>query len=616
MCGISVIISCCTCSDNNCCKIPNAQHILLLKNRGPDAFHNYKTKIMDKIDLIVNASVLHQRGPLSAAQPLISENGAVLLWNGEIFNDEVVGLESGKNDTEFVLNELNHCQDTVPLNFLTKINGPYAFVFIDGEVKNLWFGKDIFGRRSLLWKKHAKEKCSFLWISSVGDGTDDWEEIPANGIYCLNFKKFPSLVCFPWSQPISGIENYIGVSSEAVAQYRLKSECIQTPILRTLNSVVLRDRVANESVFQYICNLYNFHQSDEPLSLKKLEETAMQSDLTKIIPEILEELCASNPFRETVENFICLFSESVKKRIKNHPFVCKNCFVQNISACSHTSLAVLFSGGIDSMMLAYMANQHLPEGAVIDLLNVSFEHTIRAHIGSGKSKSYTSPDRKTGISGYDELKRVCPRRKWNFVEINVTAEDLTHCREERIKYLIKPCTTVLDDSIGCATWFAARGEGLVAREDEKLSGRYSSPARVVLLGMGADEQLGGYSRHRNKYSSGGWKALVAEIGLEIDRISDRNLGRDDRIVSDSGREARFPFLDENLVGFLNSLPIHLKANLEFPRGLGEKILLRLAAFHLGLRSAAILPKRAIQFGSRIAFTEIREKGSNVCSRLK
>lgn len=41
-----------------------------------------------------------------------------------------------------------------------------------------------------------------------------------------------------------------------------------------------------------------------------------------------------------------------------------------------------------------------------------------------------------------------------------------------------PSNTVLDDSIGCAIWFAARGEGVIRPRDEEEPVPYTSPARV------------------------------------------------------------------------------------------------------------------------------------------
>lgn len=135
--------------------------------------------------------------------------------------------------------------------------------------------------------------------------------------------------------------------------------------------------------------------------------------------------------------------------------------------------------------------------------------------------------------------------------------------------------------------------------------------------MGADEQLAGYARHRSRYESQGLAGVSAEIKMEMERISERNLGRDDRILSDHGKESRLPYLDEDVVSHLNQLEVGDKCDLKKPRGLGEKYLLRyLGQTRLGLNYSAKLEKRAIQFGSRVAKAEnSKEKASDVCQRI-
>lgn len=213
------------------------------------------------------------------------------------------------------------------------------------------------------------------------------------------------------------------------------------------------------------------------------------------------------------------------------------------------------------------------------------------------------------------------------VSVDISLEQLKTHRKDRIKSLLYPLNTVLDDSIGCAIWFAARGEGQLLSEtlskdkqeidSESYAGDlYRSGCRVLLTGMGIDEQLGGYSRHRSRFEREGLSGLEDELRMEMLRISERNLGRDNRIISDHGVMARFPFLDENFVNYVCELPTLLKCNLNLPRGVGEKLVLRLAAHKLGLVRTAREPKRAVQFGSRIAKLENRkEKASDTAVRL-
>ena len=60
-----------------------------------------------------------------------------------------------------------------------------------------------------------------------------------------------------------------------------------------------------------------------------------------------------------------------------------------------------------------------------------------------------------------------------------------------------------------ALYFASRGRGqLCGTESVEL---YTSPARVLLSGLGSDELLGGYGRHRTAYEAGGWKAVIEEV---------------------------------------------------------------------------------------------------------
>lgn len=162
------------------------------------------------------------------------------------------------------------------------------------------------------------------------------------------------------------------------------------------------------------------------------------------------------------------------------------------------------------------------------------------------SSKYDVPDRLTGLRTWEELKNLVPERKWNFIEVDVPYDEFLK-EKENIEALMHPCDSVvssfctfasdllrirtdrlaiaplfpfalssdslfelfkMDLSIAAALWFASRGIGCIAGGDGQL---YRTPAPVLLSGLGADELLGGYARHRGAFERAGIPALVREV---------------------------------------------------------------------------------------------------------
>lgn len=514
-----------------------------------------------------------------------------------------------ENDTAVISDRLASCNSPSEiLDVFSSIQGPWAFIYYQKAGDFLWFGRDFFGRRSLLWKFDVDAK--ILTLSSVAaHNLGAWKEVPAAGLYRIDLKAIAEAISFevyPWDKPGSGEDGettWETVHSDCTAIANHSRLVIPSPVT--------------------------------PLNMSMPDESEDTQTEPNNHPngKDLEQILASYEQTSEVLCLIDVLSEAVRRRVQSLPFIEEAESFNKDKA----NVAILFSGGIDSMILAALADRHVPIHETIDLLNVAFKlqepkmqkdigkkskkhksNKLEADLGNCGVKSVASPfdvpDRITGRAGLEELRGLNPGRKWNFVEINVAQEELKEKRGERICHLVYPLDTVLDDSIGCAVWFAARGRGFVTVSGEERP--FTSEAKVILTGIGADEQLAGYSRHRVRFKTLGPQGLLEELAMELGRISTRNLGRDDRVIGDHGKEARFPFLDEAVVSFLNSLPVWTKADLSLPRGVGEKLLLRLAAKELGLGPSAVLPKRAMQFGSRIAKMEDNhERASDKCTRL-
>lgn len=230
-----------------------------------------------------------------------------------------------------------------------------------------------------------------------------------------------------------------------------------------------------------------------------------------------------------------------------------------------------------------------------------------------------------------------------YPQVNVPYTESVAHRSEVLS-LMFPHQTEMDLSIAYALYFAARGQGLSTEEADSSAAPVpcTTSARVLLSGLGADELFGGYSRHGAAFDQRGYAGLVDELKLDVSRLGQRNLGRDDRVMAHWGREPRFPYLAEPLVTWAMGTPAWEKCDFEH----GEertgveaaKRVLRLLALELGMPGVAKEKKRAvswcasctyrthvhadvsltssqIQFGARTAKMESgRVKGTTVVSR--
>lgn len=299
--------------------------------------------------------------------------------------------------------------------------------------------------------------------------------------------------------------------------------------------------------------------------------------------------------------------DSLSYRVLNIPSLSSN-INDSSGKPPNDKLAILFSGGLDCTVLARLAHDLLPSEEPIDLLNVAFENPRLQRNKRESTKEGNAyelcPDRITGRTSYTELTRVCPSRSWSFVTIDIPYSETQQHRETVIS-LMHPHNTEMDLSICNALYFAARGKGTIA-----ISGKaapYTTSARVLLSGLGADELFAGYTRHATAFKRGGFESLLSELELDVIRLGKRNLGRDDRVMSQWAREVRYPYLDEALLSWALNTPVPEKCGFEQP-GFEpsvpgdadesatldpDKKVLRCLAWKLGMKEVAKEKKRAV-----------------------
>lgn len=117
--------------------------------------------------------------------------------------------------------------------------------------------------------------------------------------------------------------------------------------------------------------------------------------------ELYNFLLKHDLVKKTVEHLSLLLENAVQNRVEITKRLCQKCVQESIE-CVHSKVAILFSGGLDCSILAYLCDKYIPSTDSIDLINVAFENS--------KSQSWDVPDRLTAKTSLQNLRKLSPTR--------------------------------------------------------------------------------------------------------------------------------------------------------------------------------------------------------------
>ena len=220
-------------------------------------------------------------------------------------------------------------------------------------------------------------------------------------------------------------------------------------------------------------------------------------------------------------------------------------------------VAIAFSGGVDSTTLAIVCKrQHLD----IVLLTIGFPDSPDVI----HSKSIAS---KMGLSHY--VKEL---------DVNRLEDDL-----RRVYGLIRS-KKPMELELGLTVLYSCQ-----ACRDIGVS--------IMMTAQGLDELFCGYERYVQVYREKGKEVILDEMKNQVDKAL-YHKKQHDLIASSLGIRKIDPFLDSDFIRFAMEVPVEFK--MYGPDDELRKRILRKVALELGVpKEAALKPKKAIQYGSRI-----------------
>jgi asparagine synthase (glutamine-hydrolysing) len=222
-------------------------------------------------------------------------------------------------------------------------------------------------------------------------------------------------------------------------------------------------------------------------------------------------------------------------------------------------VAVAFSGGLDSSLIAFLAQK---TGVNVHLIFVSLENRLEIECAKKAAEALKLP-----------------------IHVRLYKEKDVEKALPRVLWLIEEPAPV-KASIGIPFYWVAE---TAAKMDLK----------VMLAGQGADELFGGYKRYLTEYSRQGKEKVTEAIFEDIVKMHETNFERDNKICGYHNVELRLPFATFGMVEFALTLPLELK--MESSDDAKRKLVLRRLAKGVGLPEfIADKPKKAIQYSTGVS----------------
>ena len=223
-----------------------------------------------------------------------------------------------------------------------------------------------------------------------------------------------------------------------------------------------------------------------------------------------------------------------------------------------SEVAVAFSGGLDSSIIAFLAKN---SGIDVHLIHVSLEN---------------QPETEQAKKAAEKLKLPIHVYLYDAEDVEKTLSKVLWLIEE---------TDPIKASIGIPFYWTA----------EKAA---EIDFKVMLAGQGADELFGGYKRYVHDYLTYGSEKLRETLFNDVLKLHENNFERDFKICNFHNVELRLPFATYQIAKFTTELPLELKIEKK-DNGL-RKLVLRQVAENLGLpHFIAKKPKKAIQYATGV-----------------